>query len=462
MSHAERWNVKAAPFTRRITRCLGVTGWAWWQLPARMRLYVAAVPVAAAVAMGLAIWQTEWRLLDLAKFLLLGCCAVISVASTPRIAYRSPGATRDFMTVWVLPVAILLPPAYAAVVPIPMFVALWLWVHRGVLHRTVFTAASISLTYVVASLVFRSFPASFAGGTVGSGLHAFTWVVAVTACEILGGRIQAQLVGTAVKLANPGASIRTMQWSRDALQGLFVTLDLSVLITLAVALTPALVLIALPTVLLARRYLVHPVLVAQSRVDAKTGLLNVSTWEQEASVELSRSIRGGGAAALAVVDIDHFKRVNDTHGHLVGDRVLKAVADALRTGSRDYDRTGRFGGEEFVLLLANADESEACRIAERLRDHIGKMRVPVDDRPDGATVSVTISVGVAAMKRGTTRELTELLSAADSALYDAKQTGRNRVCLADVGQREQFVAEFADQMESVRADPAGASLCPAR
>jgi diguanylate cyclase (GGDEF)-like protein len=439
-----------------------VTGWAWWGLPIVMRLYVAAVPVAAAAAMGFAIWQAEWRLLDLAKFLLLGCCAVVSVASTPRIAYRAPGATRDFMTVWVLPVAILLPPAYAAVVPIPMFAALWLWVYRGVLHRTVFTAASISLTYFVASLVFRSFPASFAGGTVGSGLHAFTWAVAVTACEILGGRIQALLVGIAVKLANPGASIRKMQWSRDALQGLFVALDLSVLITMAVALTPALVLIALPTVLLARRYLVHPVLVAQSRVDAKTGLLNVSTWELEASVELSRSIRGGGAAALAVVDIDHFKRVNDTHGHLVGDRVLKAVANALRTGSRDYDRTGRFGGEEFVLLLANADQNEACRIAERLRDHIGKMQVPVDDRPDGPTVSVTISVGVAAMKGGTTRELTELLTAADSALYDAKQAGRNRVCLADVGQREQFVAEFAGQMESVRADSAGASLCPAR
>lgn len=462
MSHAERWNVKVAPFTRRITRCLRLTGWTWWRLPIVMRLYVAAVPVAAAVAMGFALWQAEWRLLDLAKFLLLGSCAVISVASTPRIAYRSPGATRDFMTVWVLPVAILLPPAYAAVVPVPMFVALWLWVYRGVLHRTVFTAASISLTYFVASVVFRSFPASFAGGTVGSGLHAFTWVVAVTACEILGGRTQALLVGTAVKMANPGASIRKMQWSRDALQGLFVALDLSVLITLAVALTPALVLIALPTVLLARRYLVHPVLVAQSRVDAKTGLLNVSTWEQEASVELSRSIRNSDAAALAVVDIDHFKRVNDTHGHLVGDRVLRAVADALRTGSRDYDRTGRFGGEEFVLLLANADQNEACRIAERLREHIGKMQVPVDDRPDGPTVSVTISVGVAAMKRGTTRELTELLTAADSALYDAKQAGRNRVCLAEVGQREQFVAEFADQMESVRGDPAGASLCPAR
>src|SRR5215472_7127481 len=124
--------MKAAPFTSRIRRCLAVTSWAWWGLPLVQRLYVAAVPAAAAVAMGFAIWQTEWRPLDLAKFLLLGCCAVASVASTPRIAYRVPGVTRDFMTVWVLPVAILLPPAYAAVVPIPMFVALRFWVHRGV------------------------------------------------------------------------------------------------------------------------------------------------------------------------------------------------------------------------------------------------------------------------------------------------------------------------------------------
>ena len=454
--------MEATPLARRIARCLVVTDWAWWRLPVKLRAYVAAVISAAAVAMGLALAQTEWRLLDLAKFLVLGGCAVASVASTPRVAYTVPGITRDFTTVWVLPVAILLPPAYAAVVPIPMFAALWLWVHRGVLHRTVFTAASISLTYFVASLAFGSFPVSFAGRAVGSGLHAFTWVIAVAGCEIMAGRIQTLLVGGAVKMSNPGVSLRKMNWTRDALQGLFVALDLSVLITLAVALTPALVLVALPTVLLVRRYLVHPLLVAQSRVDAKTGLLNVSTWEQEASVELSRSVRDRSAAALAVVDIDHFKRVNDTYGHLVGDRTLKAVADALRNGSRDYDRVGRFGGEEFVLLLANADDNEACRVAERLRDHIGKLAIPIDDRPEAPTVSVTISVGVAAMKRGTTRELTELLTAADSALYDAKQTGRNRVCLADVGQREQFVAELADQMESVRADPAGASLCPAR
>jgi diguanylate cyclase (GGDEF)-like protein len=91
---------------------------------------------------------------------------------------------------------------------------------------------------------------------------------------------------------------------------------------------------------------------AQSRVDAKTGLLNAPTWEAEAEAELSRAARTRQPLSIALADIDHFKSVNDTHGHLAGDRVLKALGNALTTQSRGYDRVGRFGGEEFVLLLA--------------------------------------------------------------------------------------------------------------
>ena len=173
-----------------------------------------------------------------------------------------------------------------------------------------------------------------------------------------------------------------MEWDREALQGLFVEIDLGVLITLAVALSPALVLIALPTVLLVRRYLVHPLLLAQSRVDAKTGLLNVATWESEAEAELSRAVRNRDPLPLILVDIDHFKVVNDTYGHLAGDRVLKSIAETLTSQSRDYDRAGRFGGEEFVLLLAQTTEHDACKIAERLRV---LCRVPGDPdrRPSG-------------------------------------------------------------------------------
>jgi diguanylate cyclase (GGDEF)-like protein len=283
---------------------------------------------------------------------------------------------------------------------------------------------------VATSVAFRALPPSFAGGAVGADLHAFTWTVAVAVCEFFGGRIQHFMIVGAIKLSNPKIRIWRIEWDREALQGLFVEIDLGVLITLAVGLSPALVLIAAPTVLLVRRFLVHPILVAQSRVDSKTGLLNVSTWESEAEAELSRAIRTRNPIALALVDIDHFKKVNDTYGHLVGDRVLKAVAEALTGQSRDYDRAGRFGGEEFVLLLAQTSEDDAEKIAKRLCGYVEGLAVPIDDRPDAPTVRVTISIGVTALTRGESRELIDLLAAADSALYRAKQEGRNRVCVA--------------------------------
>lgn len=165
--------------------------------------------------------------------------------------------------------------------------------------------------------------------------------------------------------------------------------------------------------------------------------------------------------SLALVDIDHFKAVNDTYGHLVGDRVLKALADALTGQLRGYDRAGRFGGEEFVLLLAQATENEACRIAERLRKHVGEMAVPVSDVPGAARVRLTISIGVTAMAAGHGRELADMLSTADAALYQAKQSGRNKVAVARYAldaELDGFGAASDLDVEHVDAGPAGASL----
>jgi diguanylate cyclase (GGDEF)-like protein len=441
-----------------------VRDWPWWQLPPVLRWYV-ATPIAAwvAVAIVLAV-HTDWRASDLLLFGLLVVCGSISHASTPRIAYTSGGGvTRDFSSIWLLPTAILLPPIYVLVVPIPFIAVMQLWVHRGIVYRRVFTGAATGLSYAAASWLFHSIPASFAGSSVGSGTHAFTWCLAVAACEILGSRAHHFMIVAAVKLSDPSVRILQLDLNREALQGLFVEIDLGVLITLAVGLSPALVLIAVPTVLLVRRFLVFPLLVAQSRVDSKTGLLNVSTWEAEAEVELSRATRTQSPLALALVDIDHFKAVNDTYGHLVGDKVLKSVAQALTGHLRDYDRAGRFGGEEFVLLLAQTSQNDACGIAERLRSHVAGMKVPVDDRPNAPTVSLTISIGVTAMERGETRELTDLLAAADSALYHAKQTGRNRIAVHAAESNMGLDAEFdGDRMGDVQVDPTGASLRPTR
>lgn len=415
----------------RLGRLLAVREWRWWQLPPLARVYVAIVPLGAVAVMGIeAIGQAGWPISDVSKFLLLMSCGMVSVASMPRLMYSPGGVTRDFSSVWMLPTAILLPPVYTALVPIPLYAISQIFVHRGVVHRTVFSAAAVSLSYALAAEVFRLFPSSFAGRGIGSGLHAFSWAVAVAACEIVGGRSQRCLVLGAVKLTDPTVRIRRIEWNREALEGIFAEIDLGVLITVAMGLSPALVVLAVPAVLLVRRFMVHPALMAQSRVDSKTGLLNISTWEKEAEAELSRATRTRGPIAVALVDIDHFKGVNDTYGHLAGDRVLKAVAEALTGQLRDYDLAGRFGGEEFVLLLARATEDEALRIAERLRCHIGGMAVPASDDPGAARVSLTISVGVTAGEPGRGRKLADMLAAADSALYQAKRTGRNRVSVA--------------------------------
>jgi len=418
--------MQASSVTRRVLASLDVRGWAWWQTPWPLRLYVGLVSLAA---FGLTIYaatQTTWHASDLAKFVLLLGCGMVSVAATPRTAYIPGGMTRDFLTVWVLPVAILLPPVYAMLTPIPLQILTQTRVHRGIVYRRVFTVAAFALAYGLASVVFRTFPASFAGPSIGSGTHALTFTVAVALCEIIGGRGHQLLIVGGIKLTDPTVRFVDLEFNREALVGDFAEFDLGVLITIVVAVNAVLAIFAVPTVLLVRRFMMHAQLLAQSRVDTKTGLLNASTWEAEAEVEITRAVRTGSPLALALVDIDHFKAVNDTYGHLVGDKALRAVTDALRSQLRAYDLAGRFGGEEFAILLPHAREVDALHVAERLRAHIAQMVIPVGDDPDsGPGVRVTISVGVASLD-GTSRELTDMLAAADAALYYAKETGRNK------------------------------------
>jgi diguanylate cyclase (GGDEF)-like protein len=418
--------MEASSLVSRAMARVTVRDWAWWQLPRPLRSYVAAVPL---VAFGLIIFaasQTAWKWPDLWKYGLLLACGMISVVATPRVAYLKPGMSRDFLTAWVLPVAVLLPPVYALLTPIPLQVLHQWRVHKGVVFRRVFTAGAISLTFGAASLVFHAFPASFAGPSVGSGTHALTWALAVVIAQRVGDRGHQLLIMAAIKLTDPAAKLWGLLTNREALQADFAEMDLSVLITIAIGVNPVLAVVAVPTVLLARRFIMHAQLLAASRVDTKTGLLNASTWEEEAEVEIARAIRTGSPLALALVDIDHFKAVNDTYGHLVGDKTLRAVTDMLQSQLRSYDLAGRFGGEEFAILLPHARELDALTVAERLRSHIAAMTVPVGDDPDSEpAVRVTISVGVASLD-GSKRELTDMLAAADQALYYAKETGRNK------------------------------------
>ena len=168
MSRTERWSMPASSLTSRLKRWVMVRDWPWWQLPPLLRWYV-ATPIAAWVAVA-----SSWPCAPTGVRPTSCCsgswsaCGSISSASTPRVAYTSGGGvTRDFSSIWVLPTAILLPPIYALVVPIPFIAVMQLLVHRGVVYRRVFTAAATGLSYAAASWVFHSIPASFAGASVG-------------------------------------------------------------------------------------------------------------------------------------------------------------------------------------------------------------------------------------------------------------------------------------------------------
>jgi diguanylate cyclase (GGDEF)-like protein len=416
----------ASSVTTKLFARADFRSWAWWQIPRVPRVYIAVVVLAYAALTCYAVSQTTWRVTNLMTYLLLLGCALGSVAATPRSTYVKGGMTRDFITVWVLPVAILLPPAYAMLMPIPLYVLTQWRVHKGVIYRKVFTAASIGQAYGVASLVFRLFPENFAGSEIRTGTHALTWAIAVAVCELIAGRWHNALLLAAIKMSDPTVPVLQLELNRESLLANFAEFHLGVLITIVVAASPLLSVFAVPTIMLARRFMMHAQLLAQARVDTKTGLLNASTWESEAAAEVVRAVRMRTPASVALIDIDHFKLVNDTHGHLVGDVALRAVTDAIREHLRSYDLAGRFGGEEFVVLLPTAGEAAAVSIAERLRTHIAGLAIPAD--PTGvnsALIRLTISVGVATLD-DERRELTDLMAAADAALYQAKQSGRNR------------------------------------
>lgn len=155
-----------------------------------------------------------------------------------------------------------------------------------------------------------------------------------------------------------------------------------------------------------------------SVTDRLTGLGNRNKLDERLADELARSSRHGTAFALVLLDIDHFKAVNDTHGHQAGDEVLAAIADLLRQHSRATDVVGRWGGEEFMLLCPETDENGGMFLAEQLRACVEEARFPVIGR-------ITASFGVAAFRPADDEEA--LLRRADDALYRAKGKGRNRV-----------------------------------
>jgi diguanylate cyclase (GGDEF)-like protein len=321
----------------------------------------------------------------------------------------------------------LLPPFYALVIPIAR-VSLSQWrVRRAPVYRRVFTAAMTGLCYGAASATFHGLSGLVPHDPDGTLSRGTVWTLLVIVAVLVKWVLNTAFPIVAVKGSDRTADIRRSFFNTEALYNDVAENCAAILVTFAVAGIPLLALVALPVVGLLQRSHSHVKLVSDARNDSKTGLLNAATWERESAAEVARAVRTESPLAIAMLDIDKFKAVNDTYGHLVGDQVLKEIANTLNTLLRDYDLAGRFGGEEFALLLPQTRAVDAFRIAERVRANIASMSIIAAGTTGGERVQVTVSIGVAALDSGSKRELSELVAAADAALYRAKAGGRDQV-----------------------------------
>lgn len=210
-----------------------------------------------------------------------------------------------------------------------------------------------------------------------------------------------------------------------------VAVSLGGLLALAVSADPRYALLLLGPMVMLERAAQLPHWMRSAQQDAKTGLANAVHWERTARAELERARTRGAPVALLLADLDHFKQINDRVGHLAGDAALAAVARTLHRNVRRGDLVGRFGGEEFVVLLPDTDMATATGVAERIRRTVADLRVgttTAQGRPH-LLFGLTISIGVADTDRFG-YELVDLLGAADAALLTAKGAGRNLVSCA--------------------------------
>jgi len=341
----------------------------------------------------------------------------------------TPSPHVDLSSVWTFAAALLLPPLSATLTVIVIYLHLYLRVWRPTrnpAYRWLFTTATVVLAvhaaagavaYVDNSDVFDS----------GSGLAAIVTALlcytAVNTCLVVG----------AVVLSAPERTFRQLLGHGDEVVLELATLSMGALAAGAISSTSPLhaLLVLPPLVVLHRAVLVRHFQEVAS-IDGKTGLLNAAAWQDRAHRVLQRAQRNQGGAAVLILDLDHFKLVNDRHGHLAGDRVLMSVAEALRAEVRDNDLVGRFGGEEFVIMLpghdgAGYDRVELEAVADRIRRRVDALGVEVATADGALTVGdLSVSVGGASFPDDAA-DLDGLLEVADSALYAAKRSGRNAV-----------------------------------
>jgi diguanylate cyclase (GGDEF)-like protein len=426
-----------------------IRDWATWQLPRPAQILVLTVIGAYLCAIGAGGWQliTLARsgngplAADLMIAATFALASVISAEVSMRLAWpraRRDRISRDLLSVWWLPIALLLPPIYVmvAIVPPCLYLQLRVW-RRGQPIKRVYSTAALGLAYGGASYVQRAVldaPAmahwtatQFTGGT--------RVVVALAAGVATWWIVNAALISAVVLITAGKQSVSAFLKDREGIATDLIAGCVGIAAAVLWVTNPVFAALLIPPVLLLQHQLFSGLRQAV-RTDLLTDVANPQFWREVAGREVDRAAASGAPLAILMIDVDHFKGVNDRHGHLAGDDVLAAVARTVAQSLRPGDLVGRLGGEEFGAVLNGLNLLDAEGAAERLRSQVEDLQVRADS---GKWIKVTVSVGVSELSV-TGGDLHRLLDAADTALYAAKAAGRN--CVRVAGPRQGQVIDL--------------------
>lgn len=412
-----------------------IRSWDLWTKPRPMIVFLLSWEALAVGVLTFAIVTTgATTLVDWARFGILAVCATVHIQLTRRQEERRRNRVTavhiDLSGIWVFPGALLLPIHLTLLLIFIVRVQRWFNSRRPP-HKFVFT----SFTHAVAALVAHELYQTFASAdiqhlTPGNSLKVFGILMLV---GFVYAALQAIVIGSLLALGGTSApTLSNVLGTKDDNLLELSTIGLGTIATiLLVNIPPAIIILVLITVLGNRLAEINQ-LQSEARTDPKTGIFNVRGWSESAERALARAARGNEMLALLMIDLDHFKWINDTYGHPAGDDVLRTVAQTLDDITRPRDVIGRFGGEEFLILLPDVDQTAAKVTAERIRTAIADQQIVTTDKRGGRAriTGRTTSIGVALLgPNGTTVE--QLLHAADVAVYAAKEGGRNQVRFAD-------------------------------
>jgi diguanylate cyclase (GGDEF)-like protein len=392
----------------------------------RAWVYIGTIVLGGVLLGGQALWQAQPLVEDWLTF------GVLTVLATLAQLFKATAPPRTTQSYSVFPVflfagVLLLPPAPFVLLVVISQSLEWLKERAlGTKHLLKWYIQPFNIAmYIIAG--FSAHIWLVALNPLPGPLLTTRAVLAVTGAAVCYVVLNHLMIGSALVLA------RGIPWRQSGVMALenlvtdFVMLCLGAVVGVLWPLNLWLVPFALSPLVLIYRALWIPHLKEEAHTDGKTGLLNARRFNACFAEELARALRFGRPLAVIMADLDFLRNINNTYGHLAGDVVLTGIGQIIRETVRDYDLAGRFGGEEFAIVLPETDALQAAVIAERIRQAVEAARFEVTTSE--TAIQVTMSLGVAAFPDHAA-SLNDLIQQADLAVYQAKATGRNRVVAA--------------------------------